>query len=131
MFSLVVLGGLGSPADSPGPPGMLFLPKAPMGLGQIDDPPNIVSIRDIFTFSFVLEFTPGLVLSVPSPFLVFRAPLGTRSPGQIPRKSTLPARAEGAGGEGSMFLGFALGSWSQGGPGTPKKGSEHLVRDLV
>ena len=34
--------------------------------------------------------TPGFVLSVPSPFLVFRAPLGTSSPRQIPGKSIPP-----------------------------------------
>ena len=58
-------------------------------------------------------------------------PLGPAPQSKSHENRSLPARAFGAGGEGSIFLGFALGSWSQGGPGTPKKGSEHLIRDLV
>ena len=49
---LVVLGGPGPPGGSPETPGMLFQPKAPTGLGPIDDPPNLVAIRDILTFMF-------------------------------------------------------------------------------
>ena len=44
---LVVLEGPGPPAGPPGPPGMIFPPKAPMGLGQIDDPPVLAPIPDI------------------------------------------------------------------------------------
>ncbi len=47
---LVVLGGLGPPAGPAGPPGMLFPPRVPMGLGQIDDPPLLAPIRDISIF---------------------------------------------------------------------------------
>ena len=49
---LVVLGGPGPPGGSPETPGMLFQPKAPMGLGPIDDPPILVAIRDILIFMF-------------------------------------------------------------------------------
>ena len=47
--------------------------------------------------------TPGLVLSVPSPFLVFRAPLGTSSPGQIQGKSIPPRPRLRRGRGGSDF----------------------------
>jgi hypothetical protein len=42
---------------------MLFPPKAPMGLGQVDDPPILAPIRDMLFFwlLFVNIFT-GLVV---------------------------------------------------------------------
>ena len=49
-------GGPGPPAGPPGTPGTLFPPKAPMGLGQIDDPLILAPIRDILIFIVVCRF---------------------------------------------------------------------------
>ncbi len=54
-FGLVVFGDPAPPAGPPGPPGMRFPPKAPMGLGQIDDPQILAPIRNIRFFGLSLK----------------------------------------------------------------------------
>ena len=68
------------------------------------------------------RITPGLVLSVPSPFLVFRAPLGTSSPGQIQGKSIPPRPRRRRGRGGIDFRGICPGELVPRGARNTKKG---------
>ncbi len=61
IFVLVVFGGTGPPVGPVGPTDMIFPPTAPVGLGQIHDPPIKAPIRDVLFFAFLTSDDPKKV----------------------------------------------------------------------
>ena len=95
----------------------------------------------LFVFGVPMEFRDPLGTSSPGlpsvrycSYLEFRwssgTPLGPAPRNKSHENRSLPARTFGAGGEGPIFVRFALGSRSHGGPGTPKNGSDIPIRTI-